>query len=325
MSNRTTSRLRFTVLATLLPWLSPIGSEAAAPITAIAFSRDSTQVVVGSQAGIEVRSWPQLELIAILPTQLPHVHDLSFSPDGQTLLVAGGLPSEYGTVEVFSWPQQLAIASVSRHDDVVYRVAWSPNGNHWATAGADGICQIFLADTRERLVRFEGHSRAVLSLAYLPDGASIVSVGVDQTLQLWDAHSGQHRRTLDNHLATVNQVAVRPGPSDLSAAVVATISEDRTLRLWQPTIGRLVRFARLPSVPRTLAWTHDGHQLLVGCDDGRVRVVDPDQAQVVAEQPGLDGRIYELVLDPTRGIVMLGGQSGYRSVSIVTTANSTVE
>src|SRR5262245_47777234 len=64
------------------------------PVTALAFARDGKSVVVGSQAGLEVRAWPGLHRLRRLPTKLPNVHDLAFAPSGELLLAAGGAPAE---------------------------------------------------------------------------------------------------------------------------------------------------------------------------------------------------------------------------------------
>src|SRR5688500_13091143 len=113
------------------------------PVTAIAFAPDTGQVVVGSQLGIEVRSWPDLRVVTRLYADLSHVHALAFSPDGRVLLAAGGSPAESGAVEVLSWPGGDRVRRVADTKDVVYRVAWSPDGSRWATANADGTGRVY--------------------------------------------------------------------------------------------------------------------------------------------------------------------------------------
>jgi WD40 repeat protein len=289
-------------------------SQAAPPVTAAALTPDGGQVMLGSQRGIEIRSWPELKPITTLPTGLDHVHDLVFSPDGRWLLVAGGSPAEAGTVELRSWPDARLIRRVSEHKDLIYRVAWSPDGTRWGMAGADGICHIIAADTGQRLVRYEGHSRAVLTIAYLPDGQTIVSAGVDQTIQLWNSTTGNHLRTLDNHIGTVNEVAVQPAASQDVPAVVASISEDRTVRLWQPSIGRLMRFARLMSPPRTLAWSPSGDRLVIGCTDGHLRMVNPNTAEIISDTPALTGRIHTIIIDSRLNRILCAGDAAPVSV-----------
>ncbi|MGH7129884.1 MAG: hypothetical protein ACREIV_15040, partial [Planctomycetaceae bacterium] len=74
-------------------------------MTALVFSPDGRTLLVGSQAGVEVRSWPELKSLRTLDSELPHVADLAFSPDGTKLAVVGGSAAESGVVEIFHWPQ----------------------------------------------------------------------------------------------------------------------------------------------------------------------------------------------------------------------------
>ena len=308
--------LKLLLFSFILLMIGEASIHAAAPITAVAIAPDGKQVVLGSQAGIEVRSWPDWAVIKTLSTELEHVHDLKFSPDGLALLAAGGSPAEIGRVELWSWPTVKRIRIVNGHDDVVYRVAWSPDGKQWVTCSGDGRCLVFSATTAERLTQYEGHSRAVLAVCYLDD-QTVASVGVDQTVRLWNCSDGSHLRTLDNHVGTVNDIVARP-PTEPSVEVIATISEDRTVRLWQPRIGRLMRFARLPSVPRSLAWSCDAKKLFVGCNDGRVRIIDADSMQVAIELDGLVGRIHDLAVSPASSHILTAGTTGCHAIALST-------
>ena len=69
-----TKELWFLVLLCAFAPLREFNPAAAAPpITAAAFTPDGKQVVTGSQAGIEVRSWPALTVTGHLKTDLSHV------------------------------------------------------------------------------------------------------------------------------------------------------------------------------------------------------------------------------------------------------------
>lgn len=79
-----------------------------------------------------------------------------------------------------------------------------------------------------------------------------------------------------------------------------------------------MRFARLPSVPRVVAWTKDGRELLVGCNDGVLRTLDADTVEIVAEQRGLSGRLSTIAVNATRQELLLAGEGGeIRSVSLL--------
>jgi WD40 repeat protein len=285
-----------------------IPAVAAPPITTAAFAPGGKQILVGSQAGIEVRSWPELAPIRTIETRLECVHDLAFSPAGDMLAAGGGSAGESGDLEVFRWPDGVAVWHIAPHDDLIYSVAWEAGGRI-ATASADRGVAIVAADGRIE-ARLEGHSRAVLAARWLGDGATLVTGGADQTLRVWDAELARTLRTLDNHTGTVRGLAERPGHAGASAPLVASIAADRTVRFWQPTIGRLVRFARVESEPLSLAWTADGRRLAVGSVDGRVRILDPETVKLEADLPALDGWAYTLVAAPDGRGFLVGGPEG---------------
>lgn len=277
------------------------------PVTAAALVGDERQVLLGSQAGLEQFALPDLAPLRRFDSKLAHIHDLALSPDGESLLVAGGVPGERGIVEVWSWPEATLRRTVPAHDDLVYRIGWSQDGQRFATASADGRCRVFAAESGELQSTYEGHSRAVLAVAFLADGDTLVSAGADQTIQLWRRDTAVRLRTLDNHVGTVNQVAVKPSVAAEERPVLASVSEDRTVRLWQPTIGRLVRFVRLASIPRTVVWSSDASRLYVGDNDGHVRTIDPDTMQIMSDEALLEGRVHELLVGAKSPLILAAG------------------
>ena len=83
-----------------------------------------------------------------------------------------------------------------------------------------------------------------------------------------------------------------------------------TVRLWQPTIGRMVRFTRVDAAPLAICWLPNGTQLVVSCTDGHVRWIDPDDARIIKNQPALDGWAYAIAAHPTDGSLAVGGRNG---------------
>jgi WD40 repeat protein len=278
------------------------------PITAIAFAPDNKHVLTGSQAGVHVRTWPDLKPHRSIKTELANVHDLAFSPDGKVLAVAGGSPAEKGIVELFQWPVGKLLHRLSPHKDVIHAVAWSSDSATMATASADQTVRIHDAKTGKSTRLLEGHSRGVLAVAFLPGDAQLVSAGGDETLRVWDIKTGKAERILSNHTRPVNGLALRPSNRD-GPPVLASISDDRTVRLWQPTLGRMMRFARVPSAPRALTWTADGSALLVAGKDGKLRAIDPETVEVRESKSRIDGIAYSLAL-AADGSILLGGTDG---------------
>jgi WD40 repeat protein len=145
----------------------------------------------------------------------------------------------------------------------------------------------------------------------MDQGRLLLSAGVDQVIRVWSCEDGvvatPPRRSLDNHADAVYQLATQPG--DHAIPFLASASVDKTVRLWQPSIGRLVRFARLPTEPTSLAWSRDGNRLAVGAADGKLRIIDPGNAKVEQTLNGIEGWIYD-VASAADGSFVVGGAGG---------------
>jgi WD40 repeat protein len=280
------------------------------PIAAIVFAPDGQSVVVGSQAGVSVHSWPELKRQKKFDTTLVNIHDLAFSPNGKSLAVAGGIPAEEGLVEVLAWPSGKTMYVCKGHEDSVLAVAWKSD-LMFATASLDHDVAIWDARTHAAVHRLKGHSKGVSALCFLTDQPLLVSGSLDQNLRVWNTDSATLVRTMNNHTDEVHQVALRPVSTGLP--MVASVSSDRTVRLWQPTNGpkgRMVRFVKLNSIPLALAWLPDGSYIAVASADGHVRLIDPDTVEVIQDMPAFDGWAYSLDVHPTDGSLLVGGRFG---------------
>ncbi len=244
------------------------------PITALAFALDCQHVIAGSQRGLTIHDWPRLGQVQTKDCGLDSIHDISVSPNGKHLLVAGGSPGEFGVVQLRSWPALELERSWREHQDIVYKVAWRVDGKEWVSTSWDGYCRVCLLDAEASHVRMTSHSGPVFAATYLSDG-SIATGGGDRTIVVWNSSSGQTTRVLRQHTGSVHALALQPASEGSLDRLLASASEDRTIRFWQPNIGRMVRFHRFSSIPRSLVWTHDGRWLLAGCDDGTIVQLDP--------------------------------------------------
>ncbi len=267
------------------------------PIAAVVFAPDGKSVLAGSQAGVSVRDVESGQQLRHLSTGVENIHHLQFSPDGKSLAVAGGIPAESGVIEFLDWPSGNRRSQLQFGSDLIYGFDYAPNGSRWVSASADEVCAVFDKDAQKPSTRFTKHSRAVLASIFLPDGKTIVSASRDQTLRVWDGQSGQSIRTLHNHSRDVHALALKPLKSGLP--MVASASADLTVRFWQPTIGRMVRFIRLPSEPLCIAWLADGEKIIAGCRDGKARLINPVTVQVIDTIEVTDGWLYAAGVHPT--------------------------
>ena len=227
-------------------------ANAGPPITALSFSPDGRQIIAGSQSGMEIRSWSDLNLETTIKTSMQNVHDFSFSPQGDLLAVSGGTPGESGTIEIYSWPIKNPPAVCEPQPDSIYQSAWSAKGTRIITAGWDGRCLVYDTKTLQVTATYAEHSGPVLAVACI-EPMMALSAGVDGTIRVWNIDTGKHVRTFDNHTKSVTAISVRGGDKWKQTPWLASASDDNTVRFWQPTIGRMLRFTKLESIPTAIA------------------------------------------------------------------------
>lgn len=295
------------VRAICLALFAASASGAEPPITAAAFAPGGASIVIGSHRGVVVLSWPELKPTSSLPTTLTNVNDLRFSPDGTRLAVVGGSPAESGDVEIYGWPTPDLLHRATIGEDIIYQVAWRDDGSVLATAGPDLTIQL-LDNSAKRLRSITGHSREVTAIAMLP-GGYLVSGSRDQTLRVWREETGELLRTLNNHTNSVHDIAVRPGSIKIPY-VIASSAADKTVRLWWPVRGRLMRFAKLPSAALDICWTSDGTGLLAACGDGQLRMIDPNTVQITREVQVTDAWLHTITAAPDGASVFAAGTEG---------------
>jgi WD40 repeat protein len=282
---------------------------APAPITCLVISGDGQTVISGSQQGITLRDWEQLAVQRRLPISFHQLHDLCLSPDESMLAVAGGNPAEHATVAMFSWPQLQLMWTKSFSDDVVYSIAFDATGTQLAAGGHDHSVSLMSTATGDILRVLNGHSKPVTGVAYLPDGELLLSCSIDQTIRVWNTANGTLARSLTNHTRAVNQVV--PGKrGNGTQALAVSIGDDRTVRFWQPTIGRMVRFKRLDAPVTTVAWSVDGGRVFAGTQDQRLISVEVQTLETTVLDVPPDGWIHCLAVHSSGSKLVIGTSNG---------------
>lgn len=109
----------------------------------------------------------------------------------------------------------------------------------------------------------QGHSRSISKIAWSPNGKMLASGSRDKSVYLWNVGLGQSFNQLVGHSGTVHSVAWSP-----SGNLLASASSDSTIRIWQARSGELVATFKQFLDVYSLAWSHNGEQVVVGTLNG---------------------------------------------------------
>ncbi|MFI6099386.1 hypothetical protein ACIA8G_27845 [Lentzea sp. NPDC051213] len=241
----------------------------------------------------EARSAVLSTFAAPFPTRLhgagDQVDTIAITQDGG--LVATGAVD--GVVELWKGSQRIAtLPNTGRVIDVTF----SPDGQRLAVAGKDGV-RLFDVNGEPRQVDAFLPGVGVAGVSFSPDGSSLATAG--PAVQVWDLRSGKATTLPARHEGEIYRVEY--GPS----GVLATAGEDGRVFLGDQLLmkadgpisglawsrdgrlaiadethaiwlydGKISSFPGPDSLVRGLAFNADGTRLVLGANDGVVRIMD---------------------------------------------------
>ena len=207
---------------------APLLYPATVPITALAFSPDGKQLASSGYHEVLLWNTQSGQLQQRLGGLPQKIHDLAYSPDGNWLVVASGIPGKLGRVNAIELhsAKVLVLANAS---DVFLAAAFSNDGTTLAAGAADHSIRLIDWASRKQSATVEQHSDWVMALAFLPDGKHFVSASRDKTARMIGTSTRELESTYQGHGGPIFAVAVNEKGDRLFTA-----GRDRKIHIWEP-------------------------------------------------------------------------------------------
>ncbi len=260
-------------------------------VNALAISPDDYTLASASDDKI-IKLW-DLNTQKVLATLSGHsqaVKSVAFSPDGKILATAG----DDKTIKLWQVETLQEICTLLGHLQAVKSVAFSPDGQILASGSWDKTIKLWDVNTGTEICTLTGHQLKVNSVAFSPQGQLLASASYDRTIRLWQIPKRgegtliQNRpcysllSTLSGHAWAVLTVAFSP-----DGQILATGSDDNTIKLWEVNTGQLIctLVGHSWSVV-AVAFTADGETLLSASCDKTVKLWRVSTAEEIVTLSG---------------------------------------
>ncbi|MEC9001773.1 MAG: c-type cytochrome domain-containing protein [Planctomycetota bacterium] len=203
------------------------------PITALVFSPDGKELLVGGYHELTVWNPQDGKLVRRIKNISQRTYAVRYSPDGKQLAVGGGAPGRLGEARLFNMENGELIRVLGTTTDVVLDVAFNPKGDQLAIASAAGVIRIFEVATGKEIRVITSHSDWVMAIAWSDDGKQIVSASRDKTAKVFDAEKGELVVTYSGHGQPVRGVAFHPEGKEVFSS-----GNDKKIHRWKVADGK---------------------------------------------------------------------------------------
>jgi WD40 repeat protein len=166
------------------------------------------------------------------------IQSLAYSPDGKSLLAAGGIPGEYGEVAIIDTSAGDRIRVVDTFPDLALAASFSQDGRRLAAGCADASVRSYDAGSGKRLWTSKVHSDWVTGVSFSADGRFLASSSKDMTVKVYEAATGAlfttyngHNRNFGKYRGQHPVFAVQFAPGTSQAL---SVGGGKVVHIWDP-------------------------------------------------------------------------------------------
>ncbi len=305
-----------------------------AGINCVSFSPDGKILASGDDKIIRLWNLNSQKVLATLSGHSQAVKSLAYSPDGKILATA----SDDNTIKLWDIHQLQETFCLLGHSHAVKSVVFSPDGGHshavksvvfspdgqiLASGSWDKTVKLWNVNTGKEICTLTGHQLQVTSVAFSPQGQMLASASFDRTICLWqlpttevllkykeDTEEFRNRPdctlvgNLSGHAWAVLTVAFSP-----DGKILATGSDDNTIKLWEVNTGQVITtlLGHSWSVV-AVTFTADGTMLISASRDRTVKLWKVSTAEEITTLSGHADSLSTVAVSPDAQLIASGSR-----------------
>ncbi|MDQ6992615.1 MAG: caspase family protein [Mariprofundus sp.] len=264
------------------------------PITSLTIDRDQNHIAAGcSDGSISIFDFEQGKISNSFKAHKGKVLSIAFSPNGKILATAG----EDSTIWLWNTKFGDKMGYLKGHTGKVNSISFGPRGEVLYSAGEDKTIRFWdiqgkkeIKNIYEESAKYGSLNDVAMSTYMDVVAEAITSVTTDTRsrrhaagamggprwqyiIKLRNGLTGEDVGNLEGHKSPVNTVSVSP-----SGLMVASASDDNTLRVWNTRTRVQITSIPMNSKVNTVQFSHSGQWIATSNAQNAIQVYEVEQA-----------------------------------------------
>ena len=178
---------------------SPSAYSAPPSLSAVTFSPDSTRIATGGYREVLIWNRATGHLVQRVSGLPDRIRALVWHPDGKQVVVAGGIPGEYGEVAVADIATGKRSRVLTTMSDLATSVSFSPDATKVVMGCADASVACVDFSKGSLLWTSKVHTDQITGVMFSSDSTFVASTGRDKVVKVYDAATGILFTTYNGH------------------------------------------------------------------------------------------------------------------------------